>query len=116
MSLLDLAFEPFTFQNKAVIDDGWGGVTTTWTDGATIQAALVLDNDPQIRVAMAEGVKGVYTLITRKDITLEFHDVLKRQSNGRIYRVTSDGDDKHTPSSAGLDMRVASCEEWVLNG
>ena len=65
---------------------------------------------------MAEGVKGVFTLITRKDITLEFHDVLKRVSNGKIYRVTSDGDDKHTPSSAGLDMRVVSCEEWVLNG
>ena len=116
MSLLEQAFEPFTYQNKSVIDDGWGGTTTTWTDGATIQAALVLDNDPQIRVAMAEGVKGMYTLVTRKNVTLEFHDVLKRVKNGKIYRVTSDGEDKHTPMSAGLDMRVVSCEEWVLNG
>ena len=116
MSLLNEAFEDFVYMNKAKVDDGYGGTETTWTEGATIQAALVLDNDPQIRVAYAQGVKGLYTLITRRSTTLEYHEVLKRVSNERYYRVTSDGEDKHTPSSAGLDMRVVSCEEWVLNG
>ena len=116
MSLLEQAYESFTYMNKAVVDDGWGGTTTVWTEGATIEAALVLDNDPEIRVAMADGVKGIYTLITRKNIELQYHDVLKRVRNDKIYRVTSDGEDKHTPTTAHLDMRSVSCEEWELDG
>lgn len=116
MSLLTEAFESFTYMNKAKVDDGYGGVETTWTEGATFDGALALENDPQIRIAMAQGVRGLYQLYTRRDITLEFHDVVKRVSNGKIYRVTTDGDDKHTPASAGLDMRVVSCEEWELDG
>ena len=40
--------------------------------------------------------------------------MFKRLSDGKIFRVTSDGDDKYTPSSANLNMRQVSCEEWEL--
>ena len=36
MSLLEDNFEKFTVVNKSIVDDGYGGVTTTWTDGAVI--------------------------------------------------------------------------------
>ena len=102
--------------SKSVVNDGYGGYTTTWNEGASFDAAIVFDTSIQGRLAEAQGVSSRYTVTTSRNLTLEFHDVLKRVSNGKIYRVTSDGDDKHTPSSAGLDMRVVSCEEWVLNG
>ncbi len=37
MSLLDSSYENFTVLNKIVTDDGYGGVTTVWTTGATIK-------------------------------------------------------------------------------
>jgi hypothetical protein len=37
-----------------------------------------------------------------------------RNSDGKIFRITSDGDDNHTPKSATLDMRQVSAEEWSL--
>lgn len=116
MPLLDEAYEDFVYMNKAIEDDPRGGTKTTWTEGATIKGALRNDNDPEIRVALAAGVKGLYTLITRKDVMLEYHDVVKRVSTGKIFRITSDGEDNATPNSAILNMRAVSCEEWSLNG
>lgn len=116
MPLLDEAYEKFVYMNKTVVNDPRGGTKTTWTEGAEIEGALVNDNDPEIRVALASGVKGVYTLITRKDVVLEYHEVVKRKKNGKYFRITSDGEDNATPNSAWLNMRKVSCEEWELNG
>jgi hypothetical protein len=114
MSLLSAAYEPCTIINRAIVPDGQGGVETTWTDGATIQAAIVLDNSMQARIGAVEGVTAVYTITTERNINLQYHEVLRRESDGKIFRVTSDGDDKKTPKSAKLDMRQVSAEEWSI--
>ena len=114
MSLLDNAFEPFKFMTKERVPDGVGGFITTWTEGAEFSATSRLDNSTVAKIAQAQGVTAVYTIITRKNLTLEFHDVIKRVRDGKIFRVTSDGDDKRTPSTATLDMRSVSAEEWSL--
>ena len=44
-------------------------------------------------------------------MTLEYHDVFRRVRDGKIFRVTSDGDDKFTPASTSLDMRQVTAEE-----
>jgi threonine dehydrogenase-like Zn-dependent dehydrogenase len=64
--------------------------------------------------ALAEGVKNVYTVTTKKSAMLDFHDVIMRIADGKIFRITSDGDDNKTPKSATLDMRQVSAEEWSL--
>lgn len=114
MSLLTDSMEDFVFMNKSVVPDGYGGTTQTWADGATISAVAVFDSSMQARVAGVQGVTSLYTITTRKDVTLEYHDVLRRVRDGKIFRVTSDGDDKYTPKSAGLDMRQVTAEEWRL--
>lgn len=114
MSLLDEAFEEYTIINKITTADGYGGTTIQWVDGATIQGAMRFDNSMQARIGATEGVTSVYTFTTRKNIMLNNYDVLRRESDKKIFRVTSDGDDSFTPDSAGLNMRQVSCEEWRL--
>ena len=77
-------------------------------------AAIVFDTSMEARVADKQGVTSLYTVTTRKNMTLEYHDVFRRIRDGKIFRVTSDGDDKHTPASANLDMRQVTAEEWSL--
>ena len=115
MSLLDEAFEAFTIINKISTDDGYGGVTTQWVDGASIKGAMVFNTSTEMMLAQAQGVTSAYTFTTRKDIVLQYHDVIRRESNGKVFRVTSDGDDRFTPASAGLNMRQVTCEEWRLD-
>ena len=114
MSLLSDAMEACVFLNKQVVDDGYGGQKTVYTNGATFNAAITFENSIEARRAEAEGVTNVFTVTTSRSFTLEYHDVFRRNRDGKIFRVTSDGDDKYTPKSATLDMRQVSAEEWIL--
>lgn len=114
MSLLDKAFESYIILNAQKVDDGYGGTVTTWVEGAKIQCAFQFNNSIEAKTAEAQGVTSVYTLTTRKNVTLQYHDVLRRVRDGKIFRITSDGDDLYTPDSAGLNMRNVSAEEFVL--
>lgn len=114
MSLLDEALEDFVLLDKMTMPDGYGGYTSTWTDGAKFKAAAVLDTSMEARIGEKQGVTALYTITTLKAMNLQYHDVFRRVSDGKIFRATSDGDDKKTPNSAGLNMRQVSAEEWVL--
>lgn len=115
MSLLSDSMEDFVMMDRTTVPDGYGGYTSVWNDGATFKAAAVLDTSMQARIGEKQGVTALYTLTTPKVMNLQYHDVIRRLSDGKIFRVTSDGDDKKTPASAVLDMRQVSAEEFTLN-
>lgn len=114
MSLLSEAFTDFKVVNKSYIDDGYGGIITTWVDGATFQGAIVHDSDLESKIAEVMVSKNLYTLTVRKDIEFDYHTVIKRVSDNKIFRLTSNTDDKKTPPSANLNMRQYSAEEFEL--
>ena len=114
MSLLSEQMEKFNIIDKTTVPDGYGGVKTQWVDGAEITCAISFDTSMQSRMGEAQGVTSRYTIITSRNIVLRFHDVLRRVRDGKVFRVTSDGDDKFTPRSASLDMRAVTAEEWEI--
>lgn len=114
MSLMDEAMENFIIINVAKVDDGIGGYKTVYSDGATIKGALEFLNSIEGRKAEAQGVTSIYNLYTKKNIILENHEILRRVGDGKIFRITSDGDDDYTPNSASLNLRMVSVEEWEL--
>ena len=114
MSLLSEAMDNCIMIDKRTVPDGYGGYKHEWTYGVEFQAAVVSDTSIEARRAEAEGVSSLYTITTGRELTLEYHDVFQRISDNKIFRVTSDGDDKYTPRSAGLDMRQVTAEEWSL--
>ena len=114
MSLLDEAMENFVVLNKITEPDGYGGIVTRWVDGATIKGAIVFNSSIQAQIAQSMGVTGIYTLTVRKNVLLDYHDALRRASDGKIFRLTSDSDDMKTPASANLNMRNYTAEEWEL--
>ncbi len=114
VSLLDDAKETCVLIDKVSVSDGLGGFVYDWLDGAAFNAAVTLHDSIEARVAEKQGVTALYDVHTSKDVNLQYHDVFRRESDKKIFRVTSDGDDKKTPSSAALDDRVVSAEEWKL--
>lgn len=114
MSLLTEAMEECVMLDKRTVDDGIGGYTRTWEEGAHFQAAIVFASSIEARRAAKEGVSSLYTVTISRANMLEYHDVFRRVRDGKVFRVTSDGDDSYTPASAGLDMRQVTAEEWVL--
>ena len=116
MSLIEEMTEEFTILTKTYVDDGLGGFVPSYVDGITITGALGYTNSLPTRVAQAQGVQATYSFYT-SEIELEYHDVLKRVKDGKIFRVTKDGKDEIAPKSASPEiakMRRVSCEEWTL--
>lgn len=114
MSLIKDFSEKFVLVEKKITPDGLGGYSAEWADGEKFTASITFDNSTQAQIAAAQGVTSLYKITTKKDVVLYFHDVVRRVSDGKIFRVTSDSDDKFTPKSAHLNMRQVSAEEWAL--
>lgn len=115
MSLLDDAFETFEMLDRTTVEDGYGGIITTYNAGAKFQAVAVFNNSTEARVAAVQGAFDRYRITTRKAVNLQYHDVIRRLSDGKIFRVKTDGDDVKTPLSASLNMRQVDAEEWELD-
>lgn len=114
MSLLTEQMEDFVVLNRIAQSDGYGGIIVTWQDGATIKAVAPFNSSMEARIGAMQGVSSVYTITTSRAVNLQYHDVLRRVRDGKVFRVTSDGDDQYTPAMATLDMRNVTAEEWSL--
>ena len=112
--LIDDFTSPCVMIDRHTSSDGEGGIITTWEEGAPIEAAITFDTSMESRIADRQGVTSRYTVTAKKTLVLQYHDVFKRIKDGKIFRVTSDGDDKFAPVSATLDMRQVTAEEWSL--
>lgn len=114
MSLLEQYYEDYTLMTKTLTPDGYGGYTTAWKESGTFKAAAVLDSSIEAEIGKVQGVTSVYTITTPKSINLDYHDVIKRNSDNATFRITSDGTDKKTPASASIDMRQVRAESWEI--
>ncbi len=114
MSLVSNAYEDVVLMDKRREPDGEGGFITEWVESVEFQAAITFDTSMESRIAEKQGVSSRYTVTTNKGATLEYHDVIKRLRDGKIFRITSDGDDKITPERASFQFLQVTAEEWVL--
>lgn len=114
MSLIEDFKVECVFMEKTKVSDGEGGFVNSWSEGENLNAAIVFDNSLQSRIADKQGVTNLYTITTDRNVLLEFHDVIKRVSDGKVFRITSDGSDSKTPTVATLSFCQVSAEEWVL--
>lgn len=114
MSLLQQAMTDVVAMEKTRVSDGEGGFIVDWVDGAVFQAAITFDTSMQSRIGEKQGVSSRYTVTTSKNAKLDFHDVIRRLNDGKIFRITSDGDDKQTPDSASFQFLQVTAEEWWL--
>ena len=115
MSLIDEAMTDVVLLERHREPDGVGGFITQWKESVEFQAAIVFDTSIESRIAEKQGVSSRYTITTNKGAKLEYHDVIKRLSDGKIFRVTSDSDDVQTPKRASLQFLQVTAEEWWLS-
>lgn len=114
MSLIYSTMESFHMMDKITSLDEYGGVKTEYKEGAQIELAPEFDASTQARIAQQEGVDVRYNFYMKKKYNLKALDVVKRDSDGQIFQITSNGKDNKTPSSAGLDLRMVEVKMWEL--
>lgn len=113
-TLLDGMAEACTMIEKRTVPDGLGGFTNAWVDGAEFLAVIRKDDSIEAKLAEKQGVAEVYTIVVQKGLPLEYHDVLRREATGEIFRVTSNVADKQAPDASTLAIARVSAERWTL--
>ena len=115
MSMIEESMESCVVMQKVRTPDGEGGFITEWTEGAEFNASITFDSSMQARIGEKQGVSSLYTVTTSKNAKLEYHDVIKRLRDKKLFRITSDGDDKQTPVRAAFGQYLqVTAEEWVI--
>lgn len=114
MSLVSEAMEKSYIIDKTTTLDSYGSVKTAYKIGAEIMVAYSFDASTQARISAQQGTDNRFTLLTKRSVLLRYPDIVKRDRDGKYFRVLSDGDDNLTPKSAGLDLRAVEAEEWEM--
>ena len=114
MSLIDCMMVPCVFMVPTRSPDGSGGHVTTWEDGEQIRAAITRDTSTDSRIADAAKPVEQYTITVSRSVHLAYHAVIKRLSDGKTFRITSDNAEQRTPVCAALDIAQSTAEAWRL--
>jgi len=114
MSLIEEMMETCILVNETKVSDGEGGWRIAYSNGPTIKAAITNDTSIQARTAESQGVTSTYTITTTRLNKLGFHWIIKRQSDGKTFRVTSEPTDKMSPGVSSLDISQVTAESWKL--
>ena len=103
-------FEPFVMMDWRSKSDGMGGVEWEWEEGADFEAGISMSNSTEAQIAYQSGTRAIFTIVTKKVVTLEQTDVVKRKRDGRLYRITSNAKDMETPDIAEMQFWQVTAE------
>ena len=112
--LIDCVMVPCVFMEKKQEPDGSGGDKTVWKDGKPFNAAIIRDTSMEARIAEAAGTVEAYTVTVSRSVHLKYHAVIKRLSDGKTFRITSDSAEKKSPVCTALDIAQSTAEAWRL--
>ena len=113
MSLISEAKKPCSLLTRFDIADGRGSRVERWEASLTFEAAFVLSASGGVSTDDLKKTDK-YIILTDKSVQLRYHDIVRRESDGKIFRVCTKGDVAETPDSAGLNIRQVAAEEWHL--
>ena len=112
--LIDYAMESCVLMVKNQTPDGSGGHATKWENGEQLKAAIIRDTSNEARIAEAAGIVEAYTVTVSRSVHLPYHAVIKRLSDGKTFRITSDNAEKKAPAFSTLDIAQSTAEAWRL--
>ena len=114
MNLLESTMEECRILNHIRADDPYGSVVDTWEDGAKFNAAIIKNSTIEATIAERQGITEIFTVVTRKDFELDYHDVFRRLSDGQLFRVTSASKDSEAPEASTVKIAKVTAERWKL--
>lgn len=112
--LIDCVMVPCVFMIPERTPDGSGGFNPTWAEGEQFNAAIIRDTSTEARIAEAAGTVEMYTVTVSRAVHLKYHTVIKRLSDGKTFRITSDNSEMKTPVCTALDIAQSTAEAWRL--
>ena len=113
-NLLYQIMTPCKIMNHVRTDDPLGGYTETWQEGATFDASITKNGSTEVTIAERQGISEIFSVVTKRSFLLNHHDVIKRMSDGAIFRLTSNSKDLEAHPASTIQIALATAERWEL--
>lgn len=114
LSLLDSMAEECRIMNHIREDDAVGSSVDYWSEGSKFLATIIKVSTTEAMIAEKQGITEIFTVVVKKGMTLDYHDVFKRISDGQVFRVTSSTVDSEAPNASTVKIAKVTAEKWVL--
>lgn len=114
MTLLDGMMYECRMMDRTTTPDGYGGYKEAYAPGATFQATIRKDSSTEAIIAERNGLSEIFTVVVNKRIRLRQHDVIRREKDQQIFRITSDTLDSEAPDASTVKITKCTAERWVL--
>ena len=112
-TILKPFFKPcHMLDRKTVTVSGLFGPQERWVEGAALDAAFLKDSSAEVKVAEANGLKELYTVVIHKPIVLKKGDVLRRDADGLTLLVTGNTVDWEAPEMATVQIAKTTAKVW----
>jgi hypothetical protein len=112
MNMLFEMGEECCYMNHLRIDDEVGSSVETWSEGSKFIATIAKNSTTEAVVAERQGISEIFTVVVRKGVNLDYHDVFKRLSDGQMFRVTSWTKDSEAPIRSTVQIAKVTAERW----
>lgn len=113
MNLIESLMTDCVILSPTRADDGEGGISTTWTPGATFRATIAGKVSSRQYVADKPESVSTYSVFTL--MHLNVGDVFKRVSDNSTFRVVTGTKDMAAPPMSTIKYMTSVVERWELS-
>lgn len=114
MTLIEKQMVPCRRMIRVSTDDAFGGHRDTLSPGAKFPAFIRKDSSPEIQVAEKSGLSEFYTVVFYRKQSLVKDDIIRRESDGALFRISSNATDSEAPDPSTVKIAKVTAERWVL--
>ena len=115
MTLIHSMMTPITRMRRVdVRPDGLFGAEAQYYPVGTFKGALLKDSSAEARLAERQALREEYTLVVPEGVALAQGDVIRRDSDGLTFRLTSNTCDGEAPAASNVRIARATCERWDI--
>ena len=114
MALIMDLMTPCHIIDKVTADDAYGSATMGYRKGASISATIIKNNSTEAVVAEKQGVSEIFTIVTPSGSLLDYHSIIRRDSDKEYFIVTSREKDSVAPAMSTVQISKVNAERWSL--
>ena len=100
--------------DKVTGDDAYGGSVVGYRVGASIDAAIIKNSTTEAIVAEKQGASEFFTIVTNKGSMLDYHSIIRRDSDTEYFIITSRETDSEAPAQSTIQISKVNAERWTV--
>lgn len=112
--MIEKWFEPFMLLERSSVPDGMGGELLCDEETLPFQGVVTFTAGDSLTLGGQPALRETPVLLHEYDVTLSPGDIVRREKDGAVYRISSRSDSLRAPAFSGLHFAQVHVERVVV--